>query len=347
MKEKKNENKSLALTSSNGLVQVNNSLAIINKLIDESLQRRISSISLLGEPHSSVEVSGSIKSILPYEAHSYLYGTSSASRIEYFDFALKSKHHKLFQINTEIQCVDYNKSRDILGVASGKIIYILERESNKVIQKLEGHNREINTIIFSNDGRLLFSGSSDKTIRVWEIDEAYSFYKSSYNWRFSKLLEGHNWLVNSIKVSNNNNFLFSGGWDTFIIKWDIKTLSELNRFDCGDIGGIKCINLTNDDKYIISGGGDHTVRVFDSINHNLIAAAKEHKDFVSCLAISEDNTTLVSGGWDGVICVWILPELKLIKRFKAHDGMINSIKYSMDQDFIISGGSDKILKTWI
>jgi WD40 repeat protein len=68
----------------------------------------------------------------------------------------------------------------------------------------------------------MFSGSSDRTIKVWDLSELLCI----------KTLSGHNGAVTCLKISPDKK-LVSGSWDNSIKIWDLKKMQCENslRFD--------------------------------------------------------------------------------------------------------------------
>ncbi|XP_036277999.1 sperm-associated antigen 16 protein [Pipistrellus kuhlii] len=63
--------------------------------------------------------------------------------------------------------VNFDSSGRILAQASGSgVIHLLDLQSGQ-IYKLMGHENEAHTVVFSRDGKSLFSGGCDGTVRVW------------------------------------------------------------------------------------------------------------------------------------------------------------------------------------
>jgi WD40 repeat protein len=61
----------------------------------------------------------------------------------------------------------------------------------------------VNSVAFSPDGRLLASGSNDKTVKVWEVASG----------RAVRTLTGHTWPVLSVAFSPDGRLLASGSVD--------------------------------------------------------------------------------------------------------------------------------------
>ena len=72
-----------------------------------------------------------------------------------------------------VMAVAMNPTRPILasgGVGDRYRIHLRDMTSGKILAELDGHEDQIRSLAFSPDGKLLVSGSQDKTVRIWEIE---------------------------------------------------------------------------------------------------------------------------------------------------------------------------------
>jgi WD40 repeat protein len=86
--------------------------------------------------------------------------------------------------------------------------------SGREVRTLSGHTGTVNSVAFSPDGRLLASGSSDQTIKLWEVASG----------REVRTLSGHTYVVWSVAFSPDGRLLASGSGDITIKLWDISDL---------------------------------------------------------------------------------------------------------------------------
>ena len=70
---------------------------------------------------------------------------------------------------------------------------------------------EVNSVVFSTDGRWALSGSSDKTLRLWDVASG----------RCMRIFEGHTDKVTSLALSADEHWLLSGSADRTVRVWEL------------------------------------------------------------------------------------------------------------------------------
>lgn len=60
-------------------------------------------------------------------------------------------------------------------------VQIWDIAKKRIRNTFEGHQQEIYSLDFSKDGRLIVSGSGDKTAKIWDMTEP-GLYKTRKSW---------------------------------------------------------------------------------------------------------------------------------------------------------------------
>ena len=122
----------------------------------------------------------------------------------------------------------------------------------------DGHHQEVYSLDFSLDGRLLVSGSGDKTARIWDMIDGTSKVLtindggSRYN--------DHG--VTSVAISPNGQFVAAGSLDTIVRIWDVTT-AQLVESLRGHTDSVYSVTFTPDGKGLVSGSLDKTLKFWD------------------------------------------------------------------------------------
>ena len=64
------------------------------------------------------------------------------------------------------------------------------------------------------------------------------------------------------------------------------------------ISYVLSVSITDDNKYVISGGGDCDIRILNLLEKHQETVLKGHKSCVTSLKITHDNKFIVSGSTD-------------------------------------------------
>ena len=100
------------------------------------------------------------------------------------------------------------------------------------VRTLKGHSDWIGCIAFSPNGKLIVSGSEDRTLKLWSVNDGDCIHT----------LRGHSDWVRAVSFSNDGQILISGGADDTIRFWDLKTGECLRVIDARICAGL---NITD------------------------------------------------------------------------------------------------------
>src|SRR5262249_29745158 len=140
----------------------------------------------------------------------------------------------------------------------------------------EGHEQRINTATFSRDSRLLATCSSDRTVRLWQIDPLTLASRAATDRERSgasdptplspsvaalgdgtecQVLRGHTDEVFAAAFHPDGKRLASAGRDRAILLWDLERREVVARLP-GHSSYIWSLTWSPDGKTLVSGSGD-------------------------------------------------------------------------------------------
>ena len=142
----------------------------------------------------------------------------------------------------------------------------------------EGHEQEIYSLDFSNDGRYIVSGSGDETMRVWDLSDASCRMITietpppppppipppppSSAGGSNPLTPNQDAGITSVSISPDGSMVAAGSLDSVIRIWEVASGMLLDSLR-GHRDSVYSVAFTPDGKGIISGSLDKSLKLWD------------------------------------------------------------------------------------
>jgi eukaryotic-like serine/threonine-protein kinase len=212
------------------------------------------------------------------------------------------------------------------------VVQVWDLSDGSERRRLKGAADNLRCVAINPDGRRVAGGSSDKTIRIWAVDQAGSP---------SIVLKGHTAEVNSVAFLSNGTILVSGGADDTLRLWDVANGAPKGnlRAEVGKVTAVASGKASN--RFAFAGDGLR-VRQADGA----ISPFNGHIGTVLCIAFSADGQYLVSGGNDRTVRVWRADDGKELRCFKGHSDKVCGVAFRPDGKAVYSGSADGTIRYW-
>jgi WD40 repeat protein len=213
------------------------------------------------------------------------------------------------------------------GVANDRpAILVRELATGKLLHTLLGHQDTIASLAFSADNRRLVSGSTDKTVRVWDLADAKFPEAATF--------AGHDAAVTGASFNSNATQVISGAANNSVKLWDVATGEELQDF-AGHSAAIVGIAMTPNNQLIISAAADKTVRFWNPADGKQLRLITDTA-VLTAMTVSRDGTRIAAARADGNVNIFNQADGKLLATLTGHAAAVRSLAFSPDGKRLIS-----------
>ena len=198
---------------------------------------------------------------------------------------------------------------------------------------LLGHSEDVTAIAFSSDGKLMATGSADKSVVIWD---AKTFLQL-------RRMEGHGDTVCAAAFAPDGKTLYTGDSNKRIIAWNVANGEIKLKFKA--YNDVKKIAVSPDGKLIAVAADDKVLALYDQAG-DIAKKLKGHNDEVRAVAFSPDGSRLASGSSDNIVIIWDLGTSKSLLTLKGHTNSIHALAFTPDGKHIVSGDRDNLIIVW-
>ena len=205
---------------------------------------------------------------------------------------------------------------------------------------LTGHDRQVNAVAAAPDGSRLATGSSDGTVRIWDVATGQE----------RAVLTGHRGRVHTVAVAPDGSWLATGGArDTRVRLWDMATGKEravLASRKLRASRGVNVVTVAPDGGWLATGGLDHTVRIWDAATGKQRSRFVASRGWVTAVVIAPDGSWLATGGFDVSVRIWDTVTGKQRASFATGAGWVTAMALAPDGSWLAAGCSDGTVRIW-
>jgi WD40 repeat protein len=227
-----------------------------------------------------------------------------------------------------------------------------------LVDLFSGNEAEVQAVVFSPDGRWLFTAGGDNSVRVWGRGDRRSAFR----------LDGHEDRVLALAISRDGRTLMSAGRDKAVRAYDVSALYDrapaVRWFDTP----IRTVALDAEGGRVACEVGGGSVHAYDLVSGKPLdpeaaallvqesarARQKDAETFSSRLSLTGDGAQVFAvapgkervavGGADKLVRVLDAASGEEVARFTGHGGAITALCFLRGSSLLASASLDKTIR---
>lgn len=299
------------------------------------LQKESQSVSPIGHLHTIIQEANqaTLQAVALSPNGAVLVTGSSEGRIRFWNpLTGQADGEPITAHSGTIQAITFNHdgTQFVSTAVNGEVL--LWDVATRQFESFEAHRGTVQAAVFSPDGQSIATVGNDGRILWWDITS-----------RTAREIEAFGAEVLAVAFSHDGTRL---AWaiESEIWVWDLRADALLYRLT-GHTNNVSAIAFEEADRFLVSGGADRTVRIWNMFNGTAFGQPLEQTGQVQAIKLLYGGRLIVSGDSAGEVAIWPIdggPRLTTLQ------GIENRPVWSIASDdayqrLIIGGESDRAM----
>jgi WD40 repeat protein len=271
-----------------------------------------------------------VKSIAFVPGKNEFFTSDSQGKVLKWDLENKEQSFRIIYSGNEvIEVMALSPGSDWLACGlSDSRIKMIPVNSSEQGYELKGHSGKIKSLVFSYDGKFLYSAAIDGKVIKWDLSAKTSIDIST------DMMQ-----ITSIDLSSNNRYLAGISDQGKGLVWNPEQSSD--KFRIEPFGKkISNIRFKPGENKIAVGYDNGTVELWDTEGRKKISEFRAHEGEISDIRFNGRLSQMATAGIDGTLKLWDTDDLLSPPvTFTNKEDLVIAFEFSPDGEVILSGSS--------
>ena len=247
--------------------------------------------------------------------------------------------------DSQVNCLEITPDKQFLAAGGNPHIRLYEIHNPSMdtpVLTLEGHSGSVSSLGFQREGRYLYSGSEDGTVKLWDLRSR------SYSRSFD--VKGP---VTSVALRTNRDQIISGDQNGTVKIFDLTSGKCINTIKPSPQTpiSIQAVDISEDERTLVAVSNHGMVFVWDpTFPDKLVPVTKfrAHAVGTYCLhaKISPDSRSLVTTSSDKTAKLWDTTTWELKSTLNQHNKWVWDAAFCADSSYLVTASSDNTARLW-